>query len=548
MKITRKVIVGAALVVLACVLLTVGPVAQAQNVPDDLTGISVTDGLSLNLGRFYRISSYPNDPPLPPLLIWSIPELSDDPSAATNLFYSASAAALFWDDRESLALELASQAAMNGVRRMSQDDDQDDQDDSDSPTLDTTGLYLQLTNVDTAQGYWNLYNPTNLVYAIWAAPNPLGPWSVATEVWPTNADVQPFILPTSGQDSLFVRAQDWTGVTGNGNTTVPNWWLWLYFGTVSLSETNLDTAGNALLYDYQNQQPPANDLSFSVFTPNTFLNQPNPSVPLQVNLLAGLPSYYAILVNDPNPGDAVWLPYAGTNLTVSVGPTNGVYTVSVALRAFPANASAAWQTLTFYLDTTPLALALTNLPSLSGSRPFIDPADYASRSLSALIWTMVDAAGNTNSGNGMVIGQSSNPTDSWHTTNLFQCVDLPLQLAPDGSAGTNWISIQATDLAGTVAVTTFAYVFDTNGDTTPPAVSLAWPPDGTQVSGDNFTVQAWMDDDTASVALQYMDGNGIVQTVSGLVERGGNKSGCPASRFWPARTASPFWRRTRQAM
>ena len=55
------------------------------------------------------------------------------------------------------------------------------------------------------------------------------------------------------------------------------------------------------------------------------------------------------------------------------------------------------------------------------------------------------------------------------------------------------------------AITNFAYVFDTNGDTTPPALTLLWPQDGTQVSGNSFTVQAWMDDDTATVALQYTD-------------------------------------------
>jgi hypothetical protein len=159
---------------------------------------------------------------------------------------------------------------------------------------------------------------------------------------------------------------------------------------------------------------------------------------------------------------------------------------------------------------------LTNLPALSGSRPFIDPAGYASRALSSLTWTLVDATGATNTGDGMVVAQGWSISDRYHTTNWFQCVDLPLAL------GTNWASIQATDLAGSVAVTNFYYIFDTNGDTTAPALSLTWPQDGTQVSGDNFTVQAWMDDDTAAVALQYTDTNGILQTVSGLVERGGN--------------------------
>jgi hypothetical protein len=51
---------------------------------------------------------------------------------------------------------------------------------------------------------------------------------------------------------------------------------------------------------------------------------------------------------------------------------------------------------------------------------------------------------------------------------------------------------------------------------------LRWPQDKTQVSGNSFTVQAWMDDDTATAALQYTDAGGIVQAMNGLVERGGN--------------------------
>ncbi len=86
-----------------------------------------------------------------------------------------------------------------------------------------------------------------------------------------------------------------------------------------------------------------------------------------------------------------------------------------------------------------------------------------------------------------MVAQGWSLADPYHVTNWFQCVDLALAL------GTNWVSIQAVDWAGTVALTNFAYVFDTNGDVTPPALTLTWPPDGTQVSGDTFTVQAWME-------------------------------------------------------
>ena len=322
----------------------------------------------------------------------------------------------------------------------------------------------------------------------------------------------PFTLPTLDQSNMFALAQDWTGITQNGNTT-PDWWLWQYFGTVALSDTNLDSQGtNTLLYDYTNGLDP-NIITFTLSATSRYVNQA--AVPVQVSLLAGVPSYYAVLLNDTNTAAATWLAYPGTNLTVNLGSTDGTYTVTVGLRGRPLSATQSWQTLTFFQDTTPLTLGLTNLSSLSGSRPFIDPAGYASRSLSALTWTVVDATGNTNTGNGMVVAQDWSLSDQWHTTNWFQCVDLSLAL------GTNWICIQAMDWAGSVAVTNFAYVFDTNGDSTAPALSLVWPPEGAHVSGDSFTVQATTDDDTAAVALQYFDGDGILQTMNGRVERGG---------------------------
>ena len=57
---------------------------------------------------------------------------------------------------------------------------------------------------------------------------------------------------------------------------------------------------------------------------------------------------------------------------------------------------------------------------------------------------------------------------------------------------------------------------------TPPAINLLWPVPGTPVSGNSFTVQGRLDDDTATASLQYTDTYGMVQTVAGLVERGGN--------------------------
>jgi hypothetical protein len=112
-------------------------------------------------------------------------------------------------------------------------------------TVPTNGLWLQIMGVSNSVAWFNLYNATDQVYAIWSTTNLLASWNVETEVWPTNPVVMPFTVLTLERQNLFVQAEDWTGVTENGNTT-PDWWFWEYFGTVALSDTNLDSQGNTL--------------------------------------------------------------------------------------------------------------------------------------------------------------------------------------------------------------------------------------------------------------------------------------------------------------
>ena len=382
-------------------------------------------------------------------------------------------------------------------------------------TFDHTQLWLEFTNVNMPAGWTgvNLHNATNLVYAIKSTTNvatPCAGWQIETEVWPTDTNCMTFSLATLNRQNLYLRAMDWTGVTENGNT-VPDWWLWKYFGTTALFDTNLDSQGNPLVSDFTNGFDP-NVISFTVSATNLYVNQT--TVPLQFNVTAGVANYFAVLVNGQTTTN--WLPFTTPNLPVNLGTTDGVYVVSVGLRGLPADATQTWASLALTLDTTPPALTLTNLPALTGSRPFIDPAGYVNKALSSLNYTVVDANGMTTSGSGLVVAQGLNLTDPDHVTNSFQCVDLALAL------GVNQISIQAVDWAGNVAVTNFNYLFDTNGDSTAPAINLTWPPSGTRVSGDSFTIQGTLDDDTATASLQYTDTNGILQTIAGQVERGGN--------------------------
>ena len=385
-------------------------------------------------------------------------------------------------------------------------------------TFDTNQLWLEITNVANGWSGLNLHNATNQVYAIWGTTNLLGSWNVETELWPTpdQTNVLPFAIQNFDRQNLFLRAEDWTGVDSNGDG-IPDWWIFKFFGDLSETATNLDAQGNSLLTDYQNftngiTPCDPNVIQFTLTTSNLYLTSTTAN--MQLNLTAGVPNYYAVLLNDQTVTN--WLPFTATNLNVYLGATDGVYVVSVGLRGLPADATETWASLAFTRDTTPPTLTITNLPSLSGSRPFIDPAGYAAKALSSIRYTVIDANGGTNSGNGIVTAQGLNLSDPNQVTSWIECVDLALAL------GTNRIFIQTVDWAGNVAVTNFNYVFDTNGDTTAPAVSLAWPAAGTLISGDSFTVQGTLDDDTATASLQYLDTNGILQAVNGLVERGGN--------------------------
>jgi hypothetical protein len=194
-------------------------------------------------------------------------------------------------------------------------------------SFDTNGLWLEITNVADDCSLLNLHNATNQVYAIWSATNLSSAWQVEVEVWPTNGTtiptVTPFTVQNGGRQTLALFAEDWTGVTENGNTT-PDWWFWEYFGTTELSDTNLDSTDNTLLYDYTNGIDP-NVIAFTLSATNFYVNQTN--VPVQIEVSAGIPSFYAVLVNDTNTALAKWLPYTGANLTVSLGSTQGTYLV-----------------------------------------------------------------------------------------------------------------------------------------------------------------------------------------------------------------------------
>lgn len=298
-------------------------------------------------------------------------------------------------------------------------------------SFDTNALWLEITNVSNGYSYYNLHNATNLVYAILTTTNLLMPFVPELEVWPSDTNCQPFNLQNNGRQYLFVRAEDWTGVDSNGDG-IPDWWIWKYFQTLDLTSTNLDSQGNALGYDYTNHIDP-NVIEFTIASANSYVSTSYPSLQLGIN--AGVPSYYAVLVDNTNFASASWSAYTSPTITVNLGSNQGLHNVWVGLRGLPADAQQTWETTSLILDST--------TPTVSITSPTGNASFNSSR---------VNVSGNFTAGNLKQITVNGVPAFI-HGTN-FNALNVPLD------TGTNLLTAIVENQAG-VTNTAFIGIFTT---------------------------------------------------------------------------------------
>ncbi len=263
-----------------------------------------------------------------------------------------------------------------------------------------------------------------------------------------------------------------------------------------------------------NQQAPATGIQFTIGVTNNYVNITNPSLQIV------FPYDIAISVDDTNYAvDAAWKPYTSANVVVPLGPVQGWHDVRMGLRGHtddPTNA--VWQEVRLYLDLTPLMLVITSpTPGVVGV-PLVQVQGFANKDLSSLSYDISNVMGVVGGQQGLVLWRDSDTSGLGFTTNYFQCFDI--ELVP----GTNLVSVHATDSAGHVTTTNLVLNLDFSTRTNPPMLTLTFPQDEMRVSGTSFTMDGFVDDPTAAVTGQIVDGNRNTNTVRGQVERSG--------RFW----------------
>jgi len=288
---------------------------------------------------------------------------------------------------------------------------------------------------------------------------------------------------------------------------IPDWWQLHYFGNLTRSALSLDYQQNTLLFDYNYGFDP-DTLDFTLGTTNTYVSSTNFSA--QVSVQTGVAFYEAVLVNDTNFDDAIWQPFNSTNVTASLGPTDGNYDVWVGLRGRLTTSAPSWHGITFVLDRVAPTIVVTNPTVPTVSRPVLQLQGYVSETTQIFTYDLTNSAGTLN-GQPVYLTGVYQDTNIWQfTTNYFQAYDVVLV------EGANTITLHATDLAGNTTTTNFTVTLDTSLATNPPVISVAWPANNSSVAGTNFTLQGSVDDPTALVSV-----NVGTNVFTGVVQRNG---------------------------
>jgi hypothetical protein len=300
---------------------------------------------------------------------------------------------------------------------------------------------------------------------------------------------------------------------------LPDWWEIKYFGDLtqvgdSSQGLNCDYDGDGVdnATEYLNGTDP-NKILFTVSYANDYVSGNTLAGTIQVS--QGYASQMAVMINTTDFASALWVSYS-SNFTATLPAEDSRYTVWVGLRGRAADSQVTWTANRISRDTAPPPIVVTNPTATTTSWPLIQLYGYSTDPLISLRYDVSNANGLITNLQGSVSHQFFDTNLYAFTTNYFQCFDIDL------ANGDNIVTIRATDLAGNTTVTNFTYTLET--DTDPPVVMLGWPLDGTQISGDSFTVDGWLDDPTAKVTATLEDGSSNTSTFTGLVERNG--------RFW----------------
>lgn len=248
---------------------------------------------------------------------------------------------------------------------------------------------------------------------------------------------------------------------------------------------------------------------------NLFANQQ--TVTGTCEILSGVPWQMAVLVNNTNITATNWQGYS-SNFSVTLGSTDGVYSVLVAVRSYPTNIPVQVDFTELTLDRVAPELTFTNPIVVAGAatvmKPYLQLQGFGNEPLASLTYDITNATNWRTNEFAAVVDQFFDTNLFDFTTNYFQAYDVEL------TNGLNQITLSVKDRAGNVTVTNLNVTLSYAGATNPPTLQVTWPPADGQVSGNSFYLRGKISDETAGLVAQVI-GGGVTNSVGGIVERNG---------------------------
>lgn len=376
-------------------------------------------------------------------------------------------------------------------------------------SINTNGLWLEITNM--ANGYVSgvVHNLTNSVYAILGSTNLLDiNWSIEQSIRPdVSQTTAPFTANTLDRQILFLRAMDWTSVDANANGML-DYWEYENFGDFNqTAEGDYDGDGISNLAEFQLNSDP-NTIDFSLILGTGYFNTTNPTV--QCQILKGTPAFGSgvstpTLSRDSHFPDGLWLPYNG--VVLPLGETDGVYQIKVGLKGRSPDSQPTWVVTTAILDRVAPKIEITTPLPGAVAKPYLQIRGWADEQLSGVTCLISNSAGIFPYPEAFVGGCSGKGT------NNFSCLDVPL------TNGLNTVILTARDLAGNQTTTNLNFTLDYSSNTNPPVLQLTWPQSGANLCGDKFTIRGKVDDETGGISVS---GSALAEPITGIIERDGN--------------------------
>jgi hypothetical protein len=325
--------------------------------------------------------------------------------------------------------------------------------------------------------------------------------------------------PYSGSGYYDYYSCTTCAVTDRDGDGLPDAWEMQHFGGLSQPASgDYDGDGYTNLEEFTAGSDP-NTISFTTHFTNLYVSNRTGSATLEVQ--GGVPYQKAVLINSTNLAGASWSAYS-SNLSFTLPDADTNHLVLVALRGRVATNPPATDYTELTLDRVPPVLSITN-PILASAaatviKPYLQLQGFANEPLASLSYDLTNEFGLLTNGLVAVVDQYFDTNKFDFTTNWFQGYDIAL------ATNANGITLRVADLAGNVTMTNFTVFLDYSTATNAPEVAVVWPVPGAHLSGDNFYIRGRVNDETATVVAQQVDGAGGTNTVAGIVERNG--------RFW----------------